>query len=752
MIGLQLFSRTIHTIKGTSGFLGLPRLQALTHAGESLLSLLRDGALSLTPDITSALLAMVDVVRRILANVEATGGEGAEEIDDVVSKLSALQKRPTSKPEPGTASAPPPVRPHPSVPTPATPTVASPSVAQRPSAIPPTGAIPVAVSPFTFGAPASPSIPVTVSDPPAPLFVEQQIAIAATPQPGARPQYEPQPGSSVAESSIRVDVGLLDRLMNLVGELVLARNQVLQFSAASKDPSVLGTSQRLDLITTELQEGVMKTRMQPIGNVWNKFPRLVRDFAVACSKKVALQMEGAGTELDRTIIDAIKDPLTHLVRNSIDHGIERPSDRVAHGKSEAGTIIMRAFHEGGKVNIELSDDGQGIDRKQILARAIKRGIVSTERAARMSEREVLNIIFLPGFSTAEKVSNVSGRGVGMDVVKTNIERIGGTVDVSTQSGHGTSIKIKIPLTLAIIPALIVSTGGERYAIPQVNLLELVRLEGDHARNGVESIQGAPVYRLRGNLLPLVYLNHVLGYTSSDVNSDIVNIIVLQADDRQFGLVVDGVNDTEEIVVKPLGKELKAISAFAGATIMGDGRVALILDVLGVAQRSGVISETRERSLRETLAHGDAHNAGREALLLFQVSDTGRMALPLSKVARLEEFPRAMLERAGRRDVVQYRGEILPLVVLREMLGCDDNVSDPSVPLQVVVYSERGRSIGLVVDRILDIVEDDVAIRAAGSREGILGAAVIQGKVTDMLDVHAVIRRFDPQWLPQHTAA
>jgi two-component system chemotaxis sensor kinase CheA len=340
----------------------------------------------------------------------------------------------------------------------------------------------------------------------------------------------------------------------------------------------------------------------------------------------------------------------------------------------------------------------------------------------------------------------------MDVVKTNIERIGGTVDVSTKAGQGTSIKIKIPLTLAIIPALIVTTSGERYAIPQVNLLELVRIEGEHARSGVELIQGAPVYRLRGNLLPLVYLNQVLGYTTDPVVPDVVNIIVLQADDRQFGLVVDGVNDTEEIVVKPLGKELKSIATFAGATIMGDGRVALILDVLGVAQRSGVVSEARERLLRDAIAQNDVKRPGREALLLFQVSDEGRMALPLSKVSRLEEFPRTLLERAGRRDVVQYRGEILPLVALREMLGEVDVTPDAEVPLQVVVYSERGRSIGLVVDRILDIVEDDVSIKATGSREGVLGAAVIQGKVTDMLDIHAVIRRFDPLWLPNDSAA
>ena len=319
-------------------------------------------------------------------------------------------------------------------------------------------------------------------------------------------QNQGESRAAVADSTIRVDVGLLDKLMNLVGELVLSRNQIMQFAANHEDSTFMATTQHLNLVTGELQEGVMKTRMQPIGNVWNRFPRVVRDLAVACGKQVRVEMEGAETELDRTIIEAIKDPMTHLVRNSVDHGIESPQDRVAAGKPAEGRLYLRAYHEGGQVNIEISDDGGGINPEKIRDKALQKGMITAEQAARMSEREIVNLIFLPGFSTAEKVTNVSGRGVGMDVVKTNIEKIGGNVDVQSRSGMGTTLKIKIPLTLAIIPALMVVVGEQRYAIPQVSLLELVRLDGELARKGVEMIHGAPVYRLRGRLLPLVYLS------------------------------------------------------------------------------------------------------------------------------------------------------------------------------------------------------------------------------------------------------
>lgn len=352
---------------------------------------------------------------------------------------------------------------------------------------------------------------------------------------------------ALSSGNIRVDVGQLDKLMNLVQELVLARNQILQFSTSQKDSAFLNTTQRLNLITTELQEGVMKARMQPIDNVWNKFPRVVRDLTIACGKQVSVEMEGKDTELDKTIIEAIKDPLTHLIRNSIDHGIETPKERVAAGKPTEGRLFLRAFHEGGQVNIEISDDGAGINVDRVKRKAVERGLITPEQASRMSEREAVNLIFLPGFSTAEKVTNVSGRGVGMDVVKTNIEKTGGMVDVQNAQGQGTTIRINIPLTLAIIPALIVTSGGDRYAIPQISLLKLVRLEGDEATKGIEMIHGAPVYRLRGRLLPLVYLNKELGTAAAEDGStpknDVSNIVVLQADGNQFGLIVDEVNDT-----------------------------------------------------------------------------------------------------------------------------------------------------------------------------------------------------------------
>ncbi|MBS2020708.1 MAG: chemotaxis protein CheW [Deltaproteobacteria bacterium] len=729
---LAAIFRCAHTIKGTSGFLGLSKLEGLTHAGESLLARLRDGEIALDSSMANALLAMVDAVRRMLASIEATGTDGDEDHSALIATLSSFTS--------GAAR------------------VAAPP-ADGPAAVPPApaAAAPVAVAPAAVSAPpvaAAPVVPVPVAATPA--------ADAASAAPAADPAQAPPavPGPpmedvtrpSVADTTIRVDVGLLDRVMNLVGELVLARNQIIQFGTTVKDASFVNASQRLNLLTTELQEGVMKTRMQPIGNVWHKFPRVVRDLSRTCGKEVELELDGADTELDRTIIEAIKDPLTHAVRNAVDHGIERPERRRAAGKSAAGRLLLRAFHEGGQVNIEVSDDGAGLDIARIRARAVERGLVTADRAERMGEREVAQFVFHPGFSTAEKVTNVSGRGVGMDVVKTNIEKIGGTVDLSSRPGGGTTLKIKIPLTLAIIPALIVTSGGERFAIPQVSLLELVRLEGEQARKSIERVHGTTVYRLRGNLLPLVFLDRALELGRQSSERDVVNIVVLQADDRQFGLVVDGISDTEEIVVKPLGKEVKGITTFAGATIMGDGRVALILDVLGIAQRSNVVSAERERSISEKSSQAKTDDDKKETLLLFRVGKASRMAIPLSMVARLEEISRADVETASCGDVVQYRGAILPLVDLGRELSVDSGGRERSESLQVIVYTEHGRSMGFVVEQIVDVVEETITARHRASRPGVLGAAVIQGKVTDLLDVHGVIRRKDPTFFSNEDAA
>jgi chemotaxis protein histidine kinase CheA len=895
--------RTIHTIKGTTGFLGFTRLESVAHAGENLLSSLRDGRLLLNSEITSALLAMVDAVRGMLVNIETTGQEGQGDYNALIETLTRLLKMEKKKTAPvpaeekpvATPSAPPPP------PLAATlPPVPVPAVAPPPEPPSPVGQEEQPLEPLppvlplgemlVIAGKASPeqvheALTLQQEGDPRPIgeiLVERGAAKPAAVQQALQGQAEAR-ASALSESNIRVDVGLLDKLMNLVGELVLARNQILQFASSQQDSTFLSTTQRLNLITTELQEGVMKTRMQPIGNIWSKFPRVVRDLATSCGKQIRLEMEGKETELDKTLIEAIKDPLTHVVRNSVDHGVESPEKRLAAGKPAEGRLFLRAFHEGGQVNIEISDDGAGIDLERVKQKALAKSLISVDQASRMTDRELCNLIFLPGLSTAEKVTNVSGRGVGMDVVKTNIEKIGGIVDIQSRPGEGTTLRIKIPLTLAIIPALIVTTAGDRYAIPQVSLLELVRLEGEQARKGIEMIHGAPVYRLRGHLLPLVYLKRELqmlddagpqlasaradaaqlpdfaaarqkhlqwldrlrqvldgkatmtvdqagshkecalgkwlystglndygdvaelqllekthaGFhalvksivslkasgnpaqaerefsgvkptcarivellstiESKVLESQSVNIVVLQADDRQFGLVVDQINDTEEIVVKPLGKQLKGIPTFAGATIMGDGRVALILDVLGLAQRASVVTGARDRSVSEKLAEAGAHLDDGESLLLLRGPDNGRMAMPLSLVARLEEFNRSSLETAQGRDVVQYRGQILPLIHLssslpeRRVLPPSSGGAEPaetSEKIQVVVYSDQGRSVGLVVDRILDITQDKVKTQKQKGRDGTLGSMVVQGKVTELLDVKGIIQAADPTFFEE----
>ncbi len=728
--------RTIHTIKGTCGFLGFGNLEKVAHVGENLLTRLRDGQLTLNPEITTGLLGMVDVVRQMLSQIESTGKDGESDYPDLREKLTRLQ-------QPGAGGG--------QKTSPASPGATPGTVSRNPGPTSPAKAHSTEAA--ATGKPGH----------------EARRHVAETPQPamprsaeevdGQHILQSPAAQASASESTVRVHVGLLDKVMTLVGELVLARNQVLQFSSRMRDPAFLAASQRLNLITTELQEGIMKTRMQPIGNIWNQFPRTVRDVALSCGKQVEIEMEGKETELDKTIIEAIKDPLTHLVRNSVDHGIELPAERVKKGKDPNGRLKLRAFHEGGQVNIEISDDGAGLNEERIRAKAVERGVMSSEQAARMSEREIFNLIFLPGFSTAEKVTNVSGRGVGMDVVKTNVERIGGSVDLQSVAGQGTTIRVKIPLTLAIIPALVVTCGGDRYAIPQLSLLELVRLEADKVAQGIELVHGAPVYRLRGRLLPLVYLERELQLSADAAPGadGAVNVVVLQAGDRQFGLVVDQINDSEEIVVKPLRKQLKTIKTFAGSSIMGDGKVALILDVLGLAQRASVITESHERALNERAAEGSG-TAEKQTFLLFSGPGGSRMAIPLSTLARLEEFPVSQIEMSGSQWVTQYRGQILPLVRLNIVLeerraklrALQIPPSPDSGPIQVLVLNHEGRSFGLVVEQILDIVEDRAEVRMEATRASVLYSVVIGERVTELLDIPAILRSAESN-MARHSA-
>lgn len=574
------------------------------------------------------------------------------------------------------------------------------------------------------------------------------VPSSETPSVSGKESSAPASKSStpVGETTIRVDVDLLNTLMTRVGELVLARNQVLQYTSDLDDSTFVSTAQRLNLITTELQEGVMKTRMQPIGSVWAKFPRVVRDLSGQLGKQVRIEMEGKETELDRTIIEAIKDPLTHLIRNAVDHGIEAPEQRAAAGKDEEGHLYLRAFHEGGQVNIEIRDDGAGLNLEVIRRKAVERGLVSHDRVSRMNEREVANLVLLPGFSTAEKVTSVSGRGVGMDVVKTNIERIGGMLDLQSQPGQGTTIKIKIPLTLAIIPALVVTNGGDRYAIPQASLLELVRLEGEQATKGIEYVHGAPVYRLRGKLLPLLNLSQRLGLSSEEEGlggeglDSVVNIVVLRANDCQFGLVVDEVNDTEEIVVKPLSRQLKSLSEYAGATIMGDGTVALILDVMGLAISAGLAGEMRDQALAAAAVNESKHNSESSSLLVVDLGDERRFAMPISMVSRLETVPSTAIEFADGKEVIQYRGTIMPLVRLSKVIDSRVHGLEDGDTLQIVVHTDGNRSYGLVVNRIVDAVETVLELHETKPEShNLLGTTIINERITDVLNLANLAR-------------
>lgn len=718
--------RTIHSIKGTCGFLGFEKLESVTHVGENLLSKIRAGELGYSQAIADALLRMVDATRTMLAAVATTGQDGDEPFSELIATLEALL-------EPGTAS---------SGESPAEPS-------QEPAAeAAPEAAAEAADDPQLDCSEAEAEDVSKVE--PQPVEVQETavpVAEAASPggdQGAAATQSQGKSGGKGGES-IRVQVQQLDKLMNLVGELVLTRNQILLASVKSEDADAYTTTQRLNVITSELQEGVMQIRMQPIGNMWSKLPRVVRDVSRSLGKKVRMEMSGRETELDKTLLEAIKDPFTHIIRNSVDHGIESPADRLAAGKPEEGLITLRAFHESGQVNIEIIDDGKGLDLDRIRAKAVQSGFLTSEAAAALSDRQAADLIFEAGLSTAAEVTNVSGRGVGMDVVRTNIERIGGTIDISTVRGKGTTLKIKIPLTLAIIPALIVTCCDERFAIPQANLVELVRIEGEDLRTSIENVAGVPVYRLRGSLLPLLDLGDRLDMERQPVEEgqeDGVNIVVVHADGRSFGLVVDEVDDTEEIVVKPLHPQLKGTDAFAGSTIMGDGRVALILDVIGLAHSSGVVSRDDEDALRK-----DSEDESLEttSYLLVRMASEHNVAVPLGAVARLEEIETGRIERVGQKEVVQYRGEIMPLLRLSSALGLPSRIEQEQPDrLPTVVHSVGGRSVGLLVDEVHDIVESSRPVDTTASRGGTLGSVVMDGKVTELLDLEWLLGSQAPE--------
>ena len=740
---LSSIFRTIHTIKGTSGFLAFHKLESVTHVGEGLLVELRDGKREMDQPTTDVLLLMVDTVRAILAQIDADGSETGVETDAVVARIQGmLDAGPGAKP----AAAAPAEEPVAEEPAPAEASAQDTDDDEddEPEAVAEPFEVPAPVEdPAPKPAVGARKVPrgaraATATATEAPV-TGAPVTPAGNKQVGRTSESAPQRGST-AETSIRVDVDLLDELMRQVGELVLVRNQIAQITGLDANPELTRSSQRLSLIATELQEGVMKTRMQPIDHVWNKMPRVVRDLAAALKKSVDLEMIGGETELDRSLLESVKDPLTHLVRNAVDHGIEDPAGRAAAGKPENGVLTLRAYHAGGQVIVEVRDDGKGINPETVAAKALERGLKTVEQLDAMSINEIQSLVFLPGFSTASAVTNVSGRGVGMDVVRSNIEAIGGQVEVESEVGAGTVWRLRIPLTLAIMPALTVASGTEIYAIPQVNLLELVALDTERTAEAIEHVGNSEVYRLRGDLLPLVRLTDVLRSPSKADGSMV--IAVLRADNQRFGLVVDRVMNNEEIVVKPLASQLKTVGTYAGATLMGDGRVALILDVQAIARRS-LAGDSAEIAVARDRVEAVSAGADGQDLLIVAIDDARRAAVPLSAVTRLEQIDATRIEQLGNREVLQYRGEILPVVRLDSILG-GSGISREGL-LDVVVFSRGQRSVALVVGEILEIVNDRGAERRPADSYGLEQLVVLAGKVTELVDLPLVLQTGDPEY-------
>lgn len=785
--------RIVHTIKGTCGFIGLEKLGGLAHVAENVLGLLRDGDIAPTPVVVSAVLQSLDQIKDLLGAIETTGEEPPVDISGLVRDLEAIANgevdldapvgdAAAAASESGTDASEDEAAPSGEAAVEETEAAGEDETAGEDASGDGEGvddeqaALAAAVAQVLGGAgdDEAPALEVVEQDDETFLNDDPELAnhlvqgieqilnmdpIPAAPEAEAAPAAPAaaapaEKASAPAESvktppaaapaaqggeakaapagtqTLRVSVELLEQLMTLVSELVLTRNQLLQLIRGQSDSVFHLPLQRLSHVTSELQEGVMKARMQPIGNAWNKLPRIVRDLSLDLGKRISLQMDGADTELDRQVLDLIKDPLTHMVRNSADHGIEGPEERLAANKPEEGTIHLSARHEGGHIMIELRDDGRGLNIAAIRKRIIERGLVSEIEAEGMNEQRVAQFIFAPGFSTAEAVTNVSGRGVGMDVVRTNIEKIGGTIDLRTEEGRGTTFTIKIPLTLAIVSALIVEGANERFAIPQISVQELVRVN-EKSQQRIEEINGACLLRLRERLLPLVYLGQALGLDDRDVHELLdakeLIVVVAQLGNYEFGIIVDRVYDTEEIVVKPVAPILRDIKMFSGNTILGDGSVIMILDPNGLA---ATMSQNAVETADNTMEENDAKPGSRKTpLLIFAAGGREEpKAVPLSLVARLEEFEPSKFENIDERTVVQYRGQLMPVV------SVDEGPFEVGEAQAVIVFTERDHSVGLVVDQIMDIGEEEVKAELGLMREGCMGTTVIGGKAMEVIDV------------------
>ena len=731
--------RMMHTIKGTCGFLGLARLEKVAHAGENVLGKFRDGELQVSPEAVTVILRCIDRIRQLLAGLEETGSEPEIDSSDLIAQLNAVAQG-QAAPAPAAAPAAAPVA---EAQTPVLSDAGFPVAAELLLEVEVARASGIqAASDDDMRAmmeaeraretAREPAKPVVAAPAPAPVPVPAPVAKAPAEQPSGDTKE-----SALAAASIRVGVDVLENLMTLVSELVLTRNQLLQMVRGQDDSEFKVPLQRLSHITSDLQDGVMKTRMQPIGNAWSKLPRIVRDLAVETGKKIELQMTGAETELDRQVLELIKDPLTHMVRNSADHGLESPDQRRSAGKNEIGTVTLRAYHEGGHIIILVADDGRGLNVERIRAKAVANGLATEAEMDQMAERQILQFIFRPGFSTAEKVTSVSGRGVGMDVVRTNIEKIGGTIELQSVAGKGTSFTIKIPLTLAIVSALVVESSKERFAVPQINVVELVRTS-PRSETRIEMINASPVLRLRNRLLPLVSLRKLLHQESTDSFTDgELFIVVTQVGTYNFGIIVDRVFDTEEIVVKPVSPLLRDIPFYSGNTILGDGSVIMILDPNGIAGAAGQVSSAGKD---DKLAAATSLDEERMSFLVFRAGASEFKAVPLALVARLEEIDIKTVERTRGRHVVQYREHLMPLVPFDAGHQWKSEGKQP-----VLVFSEGDRSMGLVVDEIVDVVADVMKVELNTAESGLVGSAVIGGRAMDIIDVGNYLTRAYADW-------
>lgn len=778
--------RAIHSIKGAAGFLGLQTINRLSHSLENVLGKFREHKIIPTPYNVDTLLKGADRLRSLIENVDESNNQNVKELVTAIDSVLNEEAKPApaavqTKTEEKSASE--------------TETVTPPKKTRARKSTAGTKATGRSRRKDAGESTSNDITPEADSNPSGPQVADQAIATvqstsesvaseinaddhdsesnAESPEsstgfetpnsPSSEPATDSAPvdgkqaGRPAArrttpEASIRVGVRVLDRLMNLAGELVLSRNQLLRTigNSRTRTAALDSIAAGLDQVTTELQETIMQTRMQPIGNVFGKFPRVIRDLSSQLGKQVRLDMEGNEVEVDKTIVEAIADPLTHLIRNSADHGIERPDVRRAAGKAEEGTVRLRASHQAGKVVIEIIDDGAGMDPAVLRQKAVDKGLITAEQAETMSNRESLSLIFAPGFSTAAAITDVSGRGVGMDVVRTNIEKLGGAVEIDSVHRKGTTIRITLPLTLAIVPSMIVSSAGHRYALPQANIVELVRADGQEKR--IEWVSGAEVLRLRGNLIPLVRLRSILELSSlaeedlaEKIEAD--QVVVIESGATRFALAVDQVLDSEEIVVKPLGRHLTNLSLLAGATILGDGRVAMILDAAGVAAQASLSSESDEQEDSANVDTTAEANSDYHRLVLLSVSERDRFAVSMDVVSRIERVTEQQIDSVGGRKVLQYRGGTLPLIEIGEALNIGPQETNGR--LFIIVFQVFGREVGLVAPHLEDIRHCRVDIDGDACNErGVAGVTVVDNRTTRLLDLYGLCEILRPEWFEE----